>query len=455
MDLFKRKALSIPNTQRRNLDLLTAQINRNIAVYPTYDIAAYSERYVTTDDLYSIFNKIATHSARIPIYGYLVKDDAAKKKLNKIKQPHLKQHEVKSLSLKALEDLPETDPVEQLLEFPCEGMSKFEFYYAIHTFLLSAGEAFILKVRPEFGKNAGKPVTLQILYPQNVILKVSDTLPRKVMYYDYTINGQKVFENIPAEDVIHIKYFNPQIDYSGSELRGLSPLRVLLRRLERLDSNMNVSVAQMQNGGVNTIVFDKAPNDTGAVEIVGARKDNYYRFKNNSANTGAPFFASGEMGAIQLGLSLADLSVLELANVDFKKLCNAYSISDRLFNNDATGSEVSDDNARKGLYTDACLPNVYRIVDALKLNLLNEFTDKKRELLADVSEIPELQENYKELAETFAAMPVIIPNEIMRAFKYEVSTDPNMDKPYIKTGYMSMDEAQGIEDLPINTPNGN
>ena len=93
MDLFKgKKALTIPNTQRRNLDILTAQINRNIAVYPKADIAAYSDRYVKTDDLYSIINKIATHSARIPIYGYLVKDDAAKKKLSKIKQPHLKQH---------------------------------------------------------------------------------------------------------------------------------------------------------------------------------------------------------------------------------------------------------------------------------------------------------------------------------------------------------------------------
>jgi hypothetical protein len=49
-------------------------------------------------------------------------------------------------------------------------------------------------------------------------------------------------------------------------------------------------------------------------------------------------------------------------------------------------------------------------------------------------------------ANVFAAMPVIIPNDVMEAFGYERYDDPLMDVPYMKTGY------QPISDFDIAPP---
>jgi HK97 family phage portal protein len=342
-----------------------------------------------------------------------------------------------------------------LLENPCEQMSKYEFFEAVYTFLYSCGEAFILKERPALGVNAGLTAQLIILYPANIVIKVTDTLPRKVAGYDYVVDGYKVYENIPVEDMIHIKYFNPSMDFNGSELRGLSPLKALAKRLTAMDANIDTVVAQMQNGGVETIVYEKGELTDGAREIIGSRKDNFYRFLKDPSNARMPYFAVGEMGAIPIGLSNKDLQVLEQAKFDFKKLCNAYGVSDILFNNDSASTESNVNEMTKRLYTNAVLPNVYRVKDALKMALLPEFEkgakftsvneigemevvrvqgdNKKRDLQVDITEIPELQEDMKQMADIFAALPVIIPNKILEAFKYEVSTDPLMDKAYIKT----------------------
>uniref|UniRef100_UPI002B1DF0E1 hypothetical protein n=1 Tax=Enterobacter agglomerans TaxID=549 RepID=UPI002B1DF0E1 len=68
--------------------------------------------------------------------------------------------------------------------------------------------------------------------------------------------------------------------------------------------------------------------------------DNFGRFLRNSDNKGAPYFAAGEMGVIQLGLSLVELDALVMSDVDFDKICNAFSISSTLFNNKKASTEA-------------------------------------------------------------------------------------------------------------------
>jgi len=475
----KIKALSgqLKALQQRNLNSIAANLNRNIAIYPSYDLGSNAERYANVDDVYSIIRMLATTSALIPIYAYEVVNEELAKQLNRKRHRHVNQFQLKLWQTKALEDLPPNDKVEMLLENPSEFQGKFEFYEALYTNLYLNGEAFLLKERPSFGVNAGLPTFLHSLYPQNVVIKVTDKLPRKIVAYDYKVDTTLIYENIPPEDMIHIKYYNPQMDHAGSELRGLSPLMVLAKRLQRLDSNMNTSVAQLQNGGVETIVYDKSLDGTEAVDIVGQRKDNFYRFLRNPANAGAPFFASGEMGSIQLGLSLANLSVLELANVDFKKLCNAYGTSDILFNSDVASTESNVTVMEKRTYTNTVLPNVYRVRDALKMGLLNEFEKgrsfsqvneageletvtvkgdgKKRDLQADISEIPSLQEDMLKMAQWMNISPQITYNERRQMMKFEKLENPIYDEPFLPSGIQTAEDLLMVDPLPIPTPNGN
>ncbi len=286
------KALSqaVTELQSRNVQDI---FKRSIALYPPWDINDIESRFTSTDDIYAIIRLLSTTASLIPLYAYLKTVD--KKSFNKLMREEKLKKEInpvqyKSLQKKSLEDLPDTDPVAALLEAPHENQSKFEFFESVYSFLFLHGEAFILKERPEDGVNAGKPIQLHIMFPQHVDLLVSEDMPRRVVGYNYRVNGTMIHKNIPVEDVIHIKYWNPEMTVMGTELRGLSPIKVLKRRLTRLDSNMDVSVGQLQNGGIETIVFDKSTTGEEAVGIIDKRKDNFYRFLKNPQINGAPLF---------------------------------------------------------------------------------------------------------------------------------------------------------------------
>lgn len=415
-------------------------LNNSVAYWPDWNAGKHADRYSTTDDLYSIIRLLSTTSALIPLWCYEVKKDKEIKVRGKVQT-------------KDLEDLPESDPVQMLLENPNPKMGSFEFFEFVYSSLFTQGEAIIVKMKPEFGTNAGRTVELWPLYPQHVVIKVSQSYPREIIAYDYVVDGITLIENLPVEDVIHIRYYNSKFSINGTELRGLSPISVLTKRLVRVDSEMSISVGQLQNGGVPTIVWDKSHNDSPDIDVMGQRKSNFYNFLSNSQ--GAPFFASGEMGAIATGLKLADLEVEALSKIDFKKLCNAYAVSDRLFNNDATGSEISDDNARKGLYINACLPNVYRVRDALVRGLLPDFKDKKRFIQPDISEITELQDDSKQMADWLSTAWWITPNEKREMQKFDRIEDPMFDQPLLPIGLQTLEDLAATPDLEQVTENGN
>ena len=397
---------------------LQAQLN-SLTLYPNYKTYDNAERYCTTDDVYSIVRLLATTAAMIPFYAYS-KDKEGK-----------------------LIDLPEEHPLNLLLSAPIYGMNRFEAMEAFYSTLYVQGEFIALKEMPELGPNKGKVKQLHYLPPQNVNLKVTSDFPIKILGYQYVDNGRIIYDNIPVEQVIHVKYFNFKTGVGGENLRGYSPLQALAKRLSRIDSNIDVSTAQMQNGGVPGIVYEKM-NADGIKTVVDNRKDNFYKYLKNSSNKGAPYFSHGDLGYIELGLKLADLETAELAKIDFKKLCNAFGVSDILFNNSDASTESNVKIMTKRLYTNTILPDVMRVGDAFNKGLV---TDGKTVIKHDISEVTELQEDLKAKADMFAALPFFIPNDILMAFDYEASKDPLMGKVYIKNGYQLLDDVGGVGDL--------
>ena len=67
----------------------------------------------------------------------------------------------------------------------------------------------------------------------------------------------------------------------------------------------------------------------------------------------------------------------------------------------------------------------------------------------DISDITELQKDMRDKAETYARLPVIVPNEVREGMGWDRIDDPMMDKPLVKAGYYP------IEDLtPLNITTG-
>lgn len=150
------------------------------------------------------------------------------------------------------------------------------------------------------------------------------------------------------------------------------------------------------------------------------------------------------MGYFSFGSTLVELDLSALAAIDRKSIYNAYSVSGRLFNQDGTGSEISDDNARKGLFNNAIRPQLIQVQDALTNGLIYHFKQPGVTLRFDMSEIKELQDDILKQIQAAAAAPSFIPNEIRDLQGYDRIDDPIMNQVWMKSGYTPIDTFNDI-----------
>ena len=414
-----------------------------------------NEGFIGSDDVYSIIRKIARTSAMVPLNVYYVKNEKAlkeyqyhSKRLDFSPQAMVKREQLK---LKALDMAGAEHPLQQLLDTPNELYSKTEFREGTAAMRLITGNCYIYAPIPDLGTDY--PVETWLMPSPYIQPIIQNSFPRQVLKYQMNLFGLRDFAK---EEVIHIRYFNPNFTTNGSELIGLSPLRAGSKIVTRQKAETDYAVSGFQNGGMSGIAsredYDDA-NDPGLSKI----KEDFYTEGSGSKNNRKVLFMAGKWVYTHIGLSPVDMNILESEIRTFKKLCNLYGVDDRLFNNDSTGSENSVKEMIRHLYTNAALPEVYALRDAYNAALLPYFNKggQKVYIDADITGIPELQEDYERMANIFANLPIMIPNQIMKAFGYDEDPDPNMSKVYVKTGYTSLEDLTAPPDLPVVTPNGN
>jgi len=416
------------------------------------------EAYVSNADAYSIIRRIAKTAAMIPITVYKVKDEKALKaydfctKSNDFSpQALLKKH---ILRTKALEPVQDTHPLSELLKKPNPYYSETDFKEGIFIFRLLTGNTMIHAPLLEFGTNAGKPVELWILPSQFTSPEiVRGNMPEIV---GWQLNMGYTPMKIPVEEMIHIKYFNTDYSVDGSHLLGLSPLRAGAKILKRGESEQDYSVNAFQNSGISGIVSNESiGEDEVSPEAIGKMKSDFYSEATGVHNARKLLFQAGKIAFTQVGLGPVDMQVIASEKITFKKFCNLYGISDVLFNNSDASTESNVKEMQRALYTNAALPEAYAYRDAINQRICPLYTKEKLYVDVDISGITELQDDFKQMAETFAALPIFCPNWVLDAFNYGKSEDPNMDKFFIKTGYTDLESLLAVGDLPIPTPNGN
>lgn len=413
MDLFGRKRFdkyieTIKQISDARLNAFMSQFNTS--VFPHYRSLKEQMVYQTMDDVYAVVSRLALTAARIPYY------------IEKV-------------------DGSEVSPNDKINMVAAQ--MTFEMKEKLHMHLLIYGEIFIYKERIELGVNAGL-YKLIPLNPANVIVNVSGDFPYNITSFTYqNIKGGDAFV-IPLEDMIYIKLENPGT--GDDDVRGLSPIKVLTNRLTRMSANMDVSVSQLQNGGLPGVLFDKSAMFTP--ELANRHKENFTRFLNSSSNKSAPYIWGGDVGYVGIGSTLADMDLAMLSDIDFDKICNVYGISSTWFNNKSAATESNVKEMVKSIYTNSVLPNVLRIQDAINRSVMTDFPGSGI-LMYDISDIPELQEDMQAKANTYAAMPIIIPNEVREGMGYDRIDDPMYDQPIIKSGYLLLEDLTMPPDLPI------
>jgi len=467
-DLFGRRkinelALQIKAIETYFAPALTATLSSTVfgnmantapPIYPNITTTNASNSYINSDHVYSVVNKIAETTSLIPFYVYYETNEKYLRRLkgitNRLFYTNKGLYDIAITQLKALEDAPQTDPLNKLLLMPNAYQSQQEFFLAAFCYYLLAGECFIYKFRPGAGANSTAVTELHILAPSNIIVHVSRDYPQKITSYELTHNGNTILNNIPPDDIIHIKKFHPDntLGYDAitnyARFRGLSPLVPASKVIARLTSADDAAVSQLQNGGLPGIVYDKTiGNEEISQESLDLMRQRFFSYIRNTGNKGAPFFSAGEKGYLPIGLKLADMELVELQNMDFKRLCNIYKVSTILFNSDVAATESNVKEMVKQMYTSVCLPLAYTFRDKFNAGLTKEMApDKKKRFIdVDVSGITELQDDFLQLANVLAALPITpTGNEMRGMFKFDAIDNENMNIPLVKQGYSLIDE---------------
>jgi HK97 family phage portal protein len=425
-----------------------------LLVYGTGNPYAQIQAYVNLDDLYAIVNKIDSCCKQIPLFVYNVTDEKkfrqyrliAKKIRNSKNYSRKAINDLQELQYKSLEIAGDGDPLQMLIDTPNQTESKDEFYSALYTFPLLTGNDYIVMNKYKVGIDEGKPYEMFHINPAFVEIIPSNTLPRSITQYIYSLYTYNMtFENT---DILHRKYFNPVYSYSGQELYGLSPLQAALPLLNQIKNERDYAVRSLMNAGAEGFLnnedaefdvetFGSVKNDI--LKELGATRDR------NGSNLNAKKLAVllGKWKYNQIGINPADMELNEQSKISFKKLCNIYGVSDRLFNNDATGSEVSIDRMLRDAFMSVAIPEVAAVCDLFNRGLTPYFNDGKTEKFIDydITDVTQIQEDINSVITRFSNAPAFRVNDLFEATGWGRLDDPNADVVLVKQGYETLSDA--------------
>lgn len=390
--------------------------------------------------VYAIVNDDADKFASIPRYVYEAKSmiDKAASKL----PSHLKAVAgAKTISNK----------LSKLLARPNPYQGQAAFLKTSRAYYKTCGEAFIWLNRgdatglTDMAQDA-LPVLEMYPLPVDHVTVVPD--PENlwgVEGYILKVGGQDF--PIRKNDVIHWKSINLQWDASArTHLRGMSPLKPGAATLQQNNDATLAATRMYQNDGAKGILFGEetdnvTPTQESQIRSVVDRKVN----NNDIKGAVATIFGMGKLGYLDMGGTSVDLQLLEGKEATWAELCAVLGVP---YTNYAQNETFANKEwAQKNWITNKIIPACKEFDDELNRILLRAFKLEGSAIIAsDFSELPELQENMKELASWLAQAWWITPNEKRELMGYEKYTDDKFDEPWVGTGLLPLSELEQPDD---------
>lgn len=403
------------------------------------------EGYAGNTDVYSLVRLIGQTGSTIPLFVAEIVDDGAYKDYRAMMEAksfdNPKVHvEFNRARKKALQPVGPDNALQQLIDRPNNIDPKAEFYAGAYIYRLLTGNTYIYRPVLQAGAQAGQVEGLYLMPPQFTGIMSMNVWPRRILGYQLLMQGVNLLE---TDEVMHLKYFNPIVNWADGDLFGLSPLHCALLTMAESKEAAETMLKQFQNQGPAGVlgIKDMRP-DAQSLQIMGQLKQKWETEAKGSKIAGSIKLSPGEPVFTRFGLSPVDLNVIEGRGFTQKQLANIYHVSNVLLNSDASSTESNVKEARKGLYTNAVLPEVYALRDAFNKDLCPIYSRGNRLCVeADISGITELQPDAKLLADWLQVSFWITPNEKRAAQKYEAYPDPSFDEPWMPAGYTPLSDA--------------
>lgn len=419
------------------------------AQYDANDKTYINEGYLYNPDVYSVIQQQSRKAASIPWRIRKIKNTKSYHELKafelQTKGNYNLSQSVKKIRLqtKAMEE----DILDIPLEVPNTTQTWPEIKALMKTYLKCTGNIFLYKPSPEDGVNAGVPRHLYVL-PSHlmaiVIKQEYEFFDEESPVKEYMLREGNTYMTFPAQDVIHIKYSNPNFDLRGADLYGLSPLRAALRNIQSSNLALDGNMKTMLNSGAFGFIHGKGNELTEAQS-----KELKSRMKEMDASNERLGKISGmaaELAFTRIALTTDELKPFDFLKYDQKAICNVLGWSDLLLNNDARGDYGGTiGQIRKQVISDDIIPD-NDIIDAkIQKEFFRLFKGYEDSVLESVyDDLPEMQEDIVELSKWLNEAldrGVITRDEYRRAIKYPVLETPEMMAHTVLNDVIPLSEA--------------
>lgn len=425
------------------------------AGWTRYDSAGktYIEKgYNENPDVYAIVSQIARKFSSVPGVIKEVKDGKSKRQLKQLYSKSLSpQERIKKIKLETKSFGDDMEEIEEPLARPNYYQSETEFKALWETFMLLTGNAYQWILSPEDGPNAGRPMARFLLpsHLMQIVLKKDadlDSLESPIDYYMLVIGNS--FIQFKAEDVIHSKFPNPNYDLAGSHLYGLSPVQAANRDIQLSNETIDHNNGTIKNGGVYGFIHAKDGQTPLTPEQASDIKSKLIEMRASKKALGRIEGSSAPLGFTPISVDTDKMQPHTYSEAAQKHIANCLGWSTLLLNSDAKYDNL--DAAWQMAISNRISPDLAIYEDGLNTYYYPRFKElKNAEVHFDVSELPEMQGDMKELCEWLAIAldnGAITPDEFRIALKYPGTGMAEMQMHYLKTGIVPISEAGLITD---------
>ena len=270
----------------------------------------------------------------------------------------------------------DNSPLANLIAKPANGQTQYEFLENLITHLQIAGNAYVLKERARVGV-----VSLMLLRPDRM-----SVIPGGG--YSYEVGGKKYM--IPAEDVGHLKFPNPNNDFYG-----LSPLQVLAKQINLDTDATTFTKAYFNNAGVPSGILKLRRKLSNQDEADRLRSAWHNKFQGNR-NWHRIAILDEDATYEKMGGTLGEMEIPALRNLSESRICSALGVPAILVGANiglqrSTFSNYAE--ARESFWEETLLPLYRRIEQFMVMLLEPEFPRERGQLEFDYSEVRALQED--------------------------------------------------------------
>lgn len=329
-------------------------------------------------------------------------------------------------------EMPRTSWIAKLLKKPNEFERQQQFIEACLSWLLITGDLYLYKVVAQTGNDRGKAIRWYTL-PSQYVQIIGGGMFDPVEGYKLIIGDQEV--EFTKDEVTHIRYFNPNWDISGSQLYGQSPLEAALKTIQSSNEATNAKIRAFINGGMHGLLSSKDPNQQLTIEEISQLNGIIENRVTGTDNTKKISATSGMVEYTQIGMSPADLEILKSLEFDSQELCRVFGVDPILLSVEAA-SYNNKSEAYKSLVNNVVVPLLNLFQDCLNESI----NDAEIEIVYDISHFPELQEDLKQQVDALKGADWLTLNEKRGMMNKEPLKDALMDKIYISTSLVPLEE---------------